>query len=154
PAAQERPGAGTGGSAPMHPERTADPARLSGSVRGLGVCDVLRLELEPIQLARLIDELDERAGDLDTGLEIPGAARPRPADEGMDEDCYELWLVRLMRAGLPDLNHPAPFAWSGPSGLVTSVVRACLRASATEFATLATDLPRGQGVSARLEAVS
>jgi hypothetical protein len=122
--------------------------RTAGSVRGLGVCDVLRLELLPVQLARLIDELDRRCGD---HLDVPAAPRP---DEGMDAEHYELWLLRRMRAELPDRDHAARFGWSGPTGLLTDVVRACLRTAAAELAALAADLPRGRGPNSQLAALA
>jgi hypothetical protein len=115
---------------------------------------VFRLELEPVQLPRLIDELDTRAGDLDNGLELPAVARDRPEDTPIDVEHYELWLLRRMRAVLPELHHSTPFAWCGPTGLVTTVVRAGLRAATAELATIAADLPRATGPSPALEASS
>lgn len=53
----------------MQVDRIAGVARLAGSVRGLGVCDVLRAELAPVQRAGLEAELAARTADLE---------RPRP----------------------------------------------------------------------------
>ena len=42
----------------MQSERTAEASALSGSVRGLGVCDALRLELLPEQLPQLVEQVE------------------------------------------------------------------------------------------------
>ena len=41
----------------MQSQSTAEASALSGSVRGLGVCDALRLELLPEQLPQLVEQV-------------------------------------------------------------------------------------------------
>ena len=48
----------------MQSERTVEEAALSGSVRGLGVCDVLRLELVPAQLPGLVEQVEALEGEI------------------------------------------------------------------------------------------
>ena len=48
------------------PIAVGDPP--TGNVRGLGVCDVLEVEIAPVQLPWLIDELDEMRGPLEEQL--------------------------------------------------------------------------------------
>lgn len=45
----------------MQPDRTANQARLDSTVRGLGVCDVLRIELAPAHRPDLEAALAARA---------------------------------------------------------------------------------------------
>lgn len=60
----------------MQSERTAEEAALSGGVRGLGVCDVLRLELLPGQLPQLVEQVDA----LRAPLERQSHSRPPRGD--------------------------------------------------------------------------
>jgi hypothetical protein len=46
-------------------ERRRPDAPAVTTVQGLGLCDVLRVELQPCQIAGAIDELDERRGPLE-----------------------------------------------------------------------------------------
>jgi hypothetical protein len=100
----------------MHHHRTA----MRGTVCGLGVCDALRLELAPVQLPWLADELDEMRGPLEEAL-----LRAR-ADESADEAAgheYELRLLRMMRAQLVD-DRSTVFV--GPTGMVDEAVRGAM----------------------------
>jgi hypothetical protein len=93
----------------------------SRTVSGLGVCDALRLELTPVQLPWLADELDEMRGPLEEAL-----LRAR-ADEAADDAAaheYELRLLRMMRAQLVD-DRSTVFV--GPTGLVDEAVRGAMR---------------------------
>jgi hypothetical protein len=42
----------------MRWERTAEEAALSGSVRTVGVCDVMRLELQPVHHAPHVEQVE------------------------------------------------------------------------------------------------
>lgn len=102
----------------MHHHRTATTRR---TVSGLGVCDALRLELAPVQLPWLVDELDEMRGPLEEAL-----LRAR-ADEAADDVAaheYELRLLRMMRAQLAD-GRTTVFV--GPTGMVDEAVGGAMR---------------------------
>jgi hypothetical protein len=72
------------------------------TVCGLGVCDVLRAELAPVQRDGLARTLDAR-------LAAHEPERP---------------VLERLRAQVPD--HPEPFVLVGPAGLVLALVRDCL----------------------------
>jgi hypothetical protein len=97
----------------MQSQRTAEASALSGSVRGLGVCDALRLELLPEQLPHLVEQVE---------------ALRRSSDGD------ELRLVSLLRDGLPAPDISTPFTFIGPTHLVHDVVQSSLRASAEQLA--------------------
>ena len=74
----------------MHYHRTATRRTVSG----LGVCDALRLELAPVQLPWLADELDEMRGPLDEAL-----ARAR-ADDAAEDAAGHKYELRLLVSGV------------------------------------------------------
>jgi hypothetical protein len=109
----------TGGSVPF------------GSVCGLGVTDALRLDLAPVQLAWLIDELEEIRGPLEEELQ---RARARCADDPgelaadkLDASEHELRLLRMMRAQLPASDHGGRVAFVGPTEMVLDLARETMR---------------------------
>lgn len=123
----------------MQGDRIAVEAREVGSVRGLGVCDVLRVELAPVQRAGLQRRLAERVAALE-------ARRADAGEEG------ELRLLERMREGVPD-GPPAPFAFTGPAGLVVDVVGACLADAVGELQRrLGARVGPGTGLVPQLEA--
>ena len=98
----------------------------TSSVRGLGVCDVLEIEIAPVQLPWLIDELDEIRGPLEEELvreRATWALSGGQDTEAVDAAEYELVLLRAMRARLPATPIAEPVTFAGPSGMVMSVVR-------------------------------
>jgi hypothetical protein len=97
------------------------------SVRGLGVCDVLELELTLEQ----IDGLDERIAAL--------------GDAGSDE---QRRLARLLCDRLPQ----APPYWlAGPAGMIGELVRASLCDAVERLAAVAADPPRDPAGCAELD---
>jgi hypothetical protein len=104
----------------MQTNRTADRPALAGSVRGLGLSDALRVELQPVQVPWLIDALDALCG-----------ARPVDQGDGRDRDEreYELRLIRIMRAGLAVGADVSPIPFIGPSGMVATAVRSAMRSA-------------------------
>src|SRR2546421_7747632 len=77
----------------------------SGSVSGLGVCDVWRLELSAVQWPWLLDELDIVRGALEDALDHiredhVADTRLATADE-LSRREYELRFLGMMRAQLP-----------------------------------------------------
>jgi hypothetical protein len=97
----------------MQADRSAGEARTVGSVRGLGVCDVLRIELDPVQRA---------------GLELQLAARVAALERRGEPDGEELRLLARMRARVP-ASVGRSFVLVGPAGLVVELVGACLAAA-------------------------
>jgi hypothetical protein len=98
----------------MQWDRSAAMAAMSGSARGLGVCDVLRVELAAVQQASVVAALDARIAALESGEPATAARRGE-----------QRRLLRRMRAPLPD-RAAAPFALVGPAGLVLELVHGCL----------------------------
>ncbi len=90
----------------MQADRSAGAARLAGSVRGLGVCDVVRIELAAVQRAGLA----RRVGGLDRGARArrrtaaAGGAQtvPLPDDPELGEVAEQLRLFRRLRASVPE----------------------------------------------------
>jgi hypothetical protein len=103
----------------------------SGSVCGLGVTDALRLELAPVQLRWLIDELEEVRGPLEEQLQRERArcadAPDELASEQLDATEHELQLLRMMRAQLPASDRDGTVAFVGPTGMVLDLVRGTMR---------------------------
>jgi hypothetical protein len=106
----------------MQSDRSAAEGRVAGTVRGLGVCDALRVELEPVQRAGLDIGLAARAAALEQ--RSAGRAAGVRADELADVD-DALRLLARMRAPLRP-GGAAPFVLVGPAGLVLELVDACL----------------------------
>jgi hypothetical protein len=130
----------------MQVNRIAGAARLAGGVRGLGVCDVLRVELDPVQRSGLLEQLTSRVAELE-----------RAGHDAVDDGQEEVRLLARMRAGLPP-STADPFTLTGPAGLVLALVGACLtRAVATAHARLGegeTGVPWVAGCERELEAAA
>jgi hypothetical protein len=116
----------------MQLEGTAAAPRLAGSVRGLGVCDVLRVELEPVQRPGLDAQL--------AGLE-----------RRLAESAEARRLLGLMRDGLPPRDDPAQVL-SGPAGLVLELVDACVTDAVRRVARRLESTSRPGLIAAELEA--
>jgi hypothetical protein len=113
----------------MQWDRTAAEAAMSGSARGLGVCDVLRVELAAVQHASVVAALDTRIAALASGEPATAARR---GEQGR--------LLRRMRARLPDPG-AAPSALVGPAGLVLELVHGCLADAVRALAQRLADSP-------------
>jgi hypothetical protein len=116
----------------MQREPTAINAPPSGSVTGLGVCDALRVELDPVQVPWLVDELERMTSGLEEAVRPARAARADDdaAEPELAAREYDLRLLRMMRASLPPVLRDARVAFVGPSGIVCRLVRASMRAAA------------------------
>jgi hypothetical protein len=114
----------------MQSERIAGAPALSGSVRGLGVCDALRLELVAAQLPGLVEQIDAAAAALRdeigqrTAASIPGDRRG--ADQGEAVEA-ELRLVESLRDQLPADPPPASLVVVGAAGPIGTMVRGAMR---------------------------
>jgi hypothetical protein len=114
----------------MQPERIAETSALSRSVRGLGVCDALRLELLPEQLPQLVEQVQA----------LRRSLSPEAAD-------YELRIARLLCDALPSPDTSQPLVFIGPTHIVRNVVWSSLHAAA---AALHDELSNGSSAHGRL----
>jgi hypothetical protein len=86
-------------------ERRRPDAPAVTTVQGLGLCDVLSVELQPCQIAGAIDELDERRGPLEESYErarTQWSALPdseRPPDSARTARMEEALCARNTRCG-------------------------------------------------------
>jgi len=112
----------------MHSDRTADPARHAGTARGLGVCDVLRVELTARHRPGLERTLAERNTALEGRIRARLTAQPSPDDLELLALREELRLLEQLSAALPD-PPASTFVLLGPAGLVLELVADTLRAA-------------------------
>lgn len=123
----------------MQSQPSAEHPRVSGSVRGLGVCDALRVELQDVQLSPLIDAAAAFVRSCELGLErragVSSASGPR-ALEAQAAAEYELRLAERLREALPRRGHVGPFALVGPAGMAFELVRSCARDATMALALL------------------
>jgi hypothetical protein len=111
----------------MHRNRTdGEPLQIGppptpNSVQGWGLCDVLRVELEPVQLASCLDELRTLEGVLREALEH---ARHVEADAEREiaRRVYELRVLDAMRRNLEPCRATETPVLFGPGGLVMEIV--------------------------------
>ena len=115
----------------MQAERIADASALSGSVRGLGVCDALRVELAAGQLPGLVDQIEAHSAALRDEIERRRAAlmpRDLRGAAQLDEAESELRLIGLLRGELPAAGEAGePFVVIGPAGSIGAMVRGATR---------------------------
>jgi hypothetical protein len=142
----------------MQAERTAADAALSGSVRGAGVCDVLRVELQPVQRALLVERTDAIQSSLQDELARQAAA-PEPRNQRETEALRlarnELRLLELLQARLPAGGVDGPFELVGPADMVTRLARECVGIAAERLADLVgADSERGPKTRERLIAAA
>jgi len=146
----------------MQSERSAEPSALSGSVRGLGVCDVLRVELQPVQRAGLEQALAAHAAELERrkaalGLAVRQHAAASAERERLGEVAETLRLLARVRVGLPSRNS-SPLVVTGPADLVLDVVDVCLADAVSRAAERLEAAqggpPRGSALVGELEAAA
>jgi hypothetical protein len=109
----------------MQAEGSATPATLVGTVRGLGVCDVLRVEFAASQRADLETAMTARIESLRQRIaEFQSTDRARLLVSGEEEDsaelCEPLRIIRRLRDELPTTERP--FTVIGPAGIVLELV--------------------------------
>jgi hypothetical protein len=124
-------------------------------VRGLGVSDVLEIDLEPSQLPWLLDEpeaMRDRIGEQLQQATAAALASPSSDTQPVEEREYELRLLGMMRARLPKHIDHVPIAFVGPSGMVEDAVRGAVRRAADALSQLAAgNLRSGIDAGARLD---
>jgi hypothetical protein len=112
----------------MQADRSAETARLVGSVRGLGVCDALRVELTPAHAPGLRAQLEDRIAAPVRPSPAPPAPWTTPGSAAADHAALaarERRRLETLRAQLP-ATAEAGFALVGPADLVLDLVAACL----------------------------
>jgi hypothetical protein len=139
----------------MQVNRTAEAPDATGSVRGLGVCDVLQVGLLPLQRAELAAQLAARAHTLERRYaDVEGMLRlgPQgpPAARALEETDDELRLLARIRESLP-ADADERFALAGPAGLVLDLTRAC---AAAAMARAVTELEASRPCPDELEAAA
>jgi hypothetical protein len=133
-------------TAPLRPSEAPEVA----SVQALGLSDVLRVELQPCQLAGLIDEVDERRGPLretfenararwealsrDNGIVSPSAASD--AEAQLSSAAYALRVLAAIRSQIPIHRADQPFALVGPAITISEIITAAARNTVDELAEL------------------
>jgi hypothetical protein len=126
----------------MQGNRIGIDGSAAARVRGLGVCDVLRVELAAAQVPGLIAELEELRGPLEEErLRAVGAldrseasSDSAVAEHDVDEVEHRLACLRGMRAQLPRSDEAAPVVLVGPADLVIETARGAARNAADELA--------------------
>jgi hypothetical protein len=128
-------------------------------VRGLGLCDVLRVELEPCQIAGAIDELEERRGPLNEAFEqartrwdaLAEQESQRPTERTLQHEpsrsAYALRLLSMLRAQLPAIGHGEPVAIVGPASSISGLIAAAARNAVDELSELIREPQRSDGQS-------
>jgi hypothetical protein len=135
----------------------------------MGLCDVLRIELEPCQLAGAIDELEERRGPLHESFEQARtrwdalAERERERATGTASDlarqlsasAYALRVLTAVRAQLPTADHGHEVTLVGPASTLSDVVAVATANAVDDLAELVRKPPTGDaGTQARLRGVA
>jgi hypothetical protein len=124
-------------TAPFSPSEAPEVA----SVQALGLSDVLRVELQPCQLAGLIDEVDERRRPLHETFEHArdgwealsrdnGVVSPRDAsiaEAQLESAAYALRVLAAIRSQIPLHSEARPFAIVGPATTISEIITAAAR---------------------------
>jgi hypothetical protein len=135
---------------PVSLGRLAQPAL---RVQGLGLCDALRVELDPCQIAGAIDEIEARRGPLHEAFQDARARWDAVADwerergdptleHELSSTAYALRILTKLRGQLPTAAHESPVALVGPASTVSEIVAAAARSVVDDLAELIRDSPR------------
>lgn len=133
-------------TAPLRPSEAPEVA----SVQALGLSDVLRVELQPCQLAGLIDEVDERRGPLMRRSSVRAIVgtlcqrdnRPVLASVAFDAEAqlssaaYALRVLPAIRSQIPAHPTDHPLAIVGPATTVSEIITAAARNAVYELGEL------------------
>jgi hypothetical protein len=112
------------------------PAPPVGSVVGMGLTDVLRVELQPSQVRGLIEEVDELYRPLTETFERARAnweavskrsgadvtRRTAEAAEELSAASYSLRVLAAIRAQVPEAGALAPVVIVGPTSMLSRIV--------------------------------
>ena len=131
------------------------------TVRGLGLCDVLSVELEPCQIAGAIEELEARRGPLNEAFEQARTrwdtiadgerASVRELEHQLSRSAYALHIVSMLRGQLPTVDHAEPVALVGPASTISDLIAAAARNAVDDLGELIRESPKvDQGAQAKL----
>jgi hypothetical protein len=110
-------------------------------VCGLGLCDALRIELEPCQVDSLHAEIDELRRGLDEAICV---SIGRGAGRGTDSLSYEHQVLDMIRTQVVRLHESSGrVVVSGPAVVLTEIVAGAARDAADELAEIVRRHPRG-----------
>lgn len=135
----------------MQSERIAEASALSGSVRGLGVCDALRLELLPEQLPQIIEQAEAARVALQEEIRQRTSAMVPEDPRGLEQIeavQYELRVLECLREHLPAGEVRERFVVVGPTDVVGAIVRDSTRRAVETLAELVLENPES-GCEAR-----
>jgi hypothetical protein len=121
----------------MQHQRTASPPPAPSAVRGLGVVDALCLELEPLQLAWLADELDVARHCARDHLERLGVDR---GDDETAEWTYQLQVLSMIVEQLPP-DPAGRVTVVGPAAAIRRLIGGAARNTADALAEALRDEP-------------
>jgi hypothetical protein len=135
---------------------TPSPPPRIGSVQALGLSDVLRVELQPCQVAGFADELAELRGPLVEAYEAAyerwltssrfgGGREPGGATEKLSAAGYALRLHAAMTSPIPQMPTDEPLVVVGPATAMSEIIDGAARNAAAEVAGLLRQLPEPYG---------
>jgi hypothetical protein len=137
--------------------RSDRPVPNPSRVKGLGLSDALRVELEPCQIAGLIDELEERRGPLNEAFEQartrweaiveqePAPWNAASLKHELSRSAYALRILRMLRAQLPALDQREPVVVVGPARAISGLIAAVAQNAVDELAELLRQPLRSDG---------
>jgi hypothetical protein len=136
-------------------------------VRGLGICDVLRIELEASQVPGAISELEERRGPLNEAFEQartrwdeiadqrPPAWNAPALERELSRCAYALRVLGMVRAQLPALDHGDSVVVAGPAPMLADLIASAARNAVDDLGeALREPLATGTGAGATLRAAA
>src|SRR3954449_4699450 len=126
---RSRPGTGTEGGPSMQCHRNHERAIAASRVSGLGICDALRVRLDPAQVPWLADEVDELIRALEETRVMSAAAQVRgdavdgEADRALE---YRLRLLELIRQQVHAPHRGESIVVVGPGRMMSELVRSTM----------------------------
>ena len=121
-------------------------------VRGLGICDVLEVELEPEQIDGLIAEIDDLCIAHEQSISELASTRSHEAaacDEEVRRHLHQLAVARAIRGQLVS-GEPGSRTVFGPARTLSELIDGATRSSAEALAQLVVDRPiAGTSATAR-----
>jgi hypothetical protein len=124
----------------MQSNRIRERAIQASRVNGLGICDALRLTLEPAQIPWLTDEVEELRRAHEEAHALLGASPGASLANGSEESSaarYQLHLLQLVHEQLLDGAADENAVVVGPSMMLSDLVRGAMRHTIETLAELA-----------------
>ena len=134
-------------------------------MQGLGLCDVLRVELEPCQFAGAIEELEEQRGPLNETFEHARTRWDALAEEAaagsiaqsleheLSKSASALRVLTMLRAQLPALDDDKSVVVVGPASAISELIALAARNAVDDLGELVRQpLRSGAEAEAKLRA--